>query len=254
MTRAPAIYFGQVMHLRQQPAHNRFLYRVFFLRCRLADLDRLQSRLLSRNRWNLFSLHDADYGPRDGTPLEPWLRRLLAAHGVHNTDGDIELQTFPRVLGYVFNPISFWLCRDRAGGLRAVLCEVSNTFGEHHNYLIKHDDGRVIGARDWLTARKVFHVSPFFEVSGDYRFRFADADGACSFRVDYHDHDHQLLQTSVGGRARPLTTAHLLTAFISYPWMTLAVIARIHYQALKLWLKRVRFVSKPIPPIEETTR
>ena len=158
------------------------------------------------------------------------------------------------MLGYVFNPVSFWLCHDRAGALRAVLAEVSNTFGEHHNYLVAHDDARPIAAGDWLSARKVFHVSPFFPVSGEYRFRFADRPERCAFRIDYEDGQGNSLVTSVSGAAQVANTAALLRAFFRYPWMTLGVMLRIHYHALRLWLKRVPFFAKPIPPAEDTTR
>jgi DUF1365 family protein len=249
-----ALYFGDVMHRRTTHAAHEFRYGVFFLRFRLDRKSALKGPLFSVNRWNLFSFHDADHGARDGTPLEPWIRALLARHGLECADGDIYLQTFPRVLGYVFNPVSFWLCHDRAGQLRAVLSEVSNTFGEHHNYLIAHSDRRPIAAQDWLKARKVFHVSPFFDVAGHYRFRFAELDGHCCFRIDYHGKDGKLLTTAVSGRPAPLNSRSLARAFFGYPLMTLGVILRIHYHALRLWLKRVPIFTKPFPPSEETTR
>lgn len=251
---AALFYTGEVMHRRLAPVSHAFRHGVFFMRLRV-DAETLRwPALFSRNRWNLFSFHDADHGARDGMPLEPWIRALLARQGLECADGDVFLQTFPRVLGYVFNPVSLWLCHDRAGQLRAVLSEVSNTFGEHHNYLIAHPDCRPITAGDWLKARKVFHVSPFFDVEGHYRFRFAELDGHCCFRIDYHGKDGKLLTTAVSGRSAPLNSKSLARAFFGYPLMTLGVILRIHYQALRLWLKRAPFFSKPFPPSEETTR
>ena len=182
------------------------------------------------------------------------IRTLLAREGLSRADGEVWLQTFPRVLGYVFNPVSFWLCHDRAGKLRAVLCEVNNTFGEHHNYLLAHPDERPIEPGDVLSAGKVFHVSPFCEVAGGYRFQFALDPAAIRVRIDYDDPAGKLLATSVSGRAQALTSARLAMAFVLYPWMTAAVIARIHWQALRLWVKGVRFVPKPEPPVQETTR
>lgn len=248
------LYCGEVLHRRLAPARHAFRHGVFFLRLRIDGPQPGLPALCSRNRWNLCSFHDADHGPRDGSLLEPWIRNILTRHGLDCADGAIWLQTFPRVLGYVFNPISFWLCHDRAGALRAVLAEVSNTFGERHNYLVSHADARPIAAGDWLTARKVFHVSPFFPVAGEYRFRFADHAERCAFRIDYDDGQGHSLVTSVSGAARPLGTATLARALIFYPWMTLGVVLRIHYHALRLWLKRVPFFPKPIPPAEDTTR
>jgi DUF1365 family protein len=248
------LYFGDVLHRRLAPALHAFRYGVFFMRLRIDGAPPAFPALCSRNGWNLFGFNDADHGPRDGSALEPWIRELLASHGLACADGAIWLQSFPRVLGYVFNPVSFWLCHDRSGALRAVLAEVSNTFGERHNYLVSHADARPIRAGDWLTARKVFHVSPFFPVTGEYRFRFADHAGRCVFRIDYDDGQGHQLTTSVSGVAQPATTGALLRAFFRYPWMTLGVMLRIHYHALRLWLKRVPFFSKPPAPAEDTTR
>lgn len=140
---AAVLYTGEVMHRRYSPAQHAFRHGLFFLRLRIDGTpQQALPALCSRNRWNLASFHDADHGPRDGGALEPWIRGVLASHGLGAADGAIWLQTFPRVLGYAFNPVSFWLCHDRAGLLRAVLAEVSNTFGEHHNYLVAHGDGR----------------------------------------------------------------------------------------------------------------
>jgi DUF1365 family protein len=250
----PQLFFGEVMHRRLRPAENRFIYPVYFLRVPLSALARLPRPLLSVDRWNLLSFHVRDHGPRDGSALEPWIRGLLARYGLAAADGEIVLQAFPRVLGYVFNPVSFWLCHDRQGQLRAVLAEVNNTFGERHNYLMAHDDCRPILPEDWIEARKVFHVSPFCRVEGRYRFRFGDAAGRTCFRIDYDDAEGALLVTSIAGSPQPLTTGALARAFAGYPGMTFGVVARIHWQALRLWLKRVRFISKPLPPTEETTR
>jgi hypothetical protein len=251
---APLIFFGRVMHARLRPKSNVFSYRVWFLRVPLSALDRLRGPLFSIDRPNLFSLRTRDLGPRDGSPWLPWIRALLAENGIDAADGEVWLQCFPRVLGYAFNPVSFWLCHDRAGGLRAVLCEVNNTFGEHHNYLLAHPDQRPIVPGDELAARKVFHVSPFCAVSGGYRFRFETDPAATRVRIDYDDPQGRMLITTVSGAARPVATAALLRAFFAYPWMTAGVIARIHWQALRLWLKGVPFFSKPLPPVRETTR
>lgn len=247
------IVFGRVMHRRLRPVARDFSYRVFFLQIPLARLDRLGSRWLSVDRWNLFSLMRRDFGPRDGSDLEPWIRGVLARHGVGDCEGEIVLQAFPRILGYVFNPIALWYCHDRAGALRAVLCEVSNTFGERHNYLLFPPGGRAIARGESLTAPKRFHVSPFCAVEGHYRFRFRGDAPHPATRIDYHDAGGLLLVTALHGSARSLSDALLARAFFSYPAMTLAVVARIHWQALRLWMKRVPWFPKPHPPLQETT-
>jgi len=248
------LYFGKVMHHRLRPAVHRFVYPVFFMRVPLSDPQSLGGPLFGVNRLKLFSFMFRDHGARDGSaPLE-WIRALLKREGLAAADGEVWLQAFPRVLGYVFNPVSFWFCHDRAGALRAILCEVNNTFGETHHYLLAEPGGEPIPANAELAARKVFHVSPFFAIEGAYRFRFGDADGRVLARIDYRDAGGDLLRTSVSGRGVPFGTAALLRAFFTYPWMTLGVVLRIHWQAARLWAKRVPFFSKPLPPAEEISR
>ena len=143
-TREPAIGFGQVRHRRLRPVAHALALRAFFLRLPLRRLARAPWpwRRLAHNAAGWFSLHDRDHG--DGRPLLAWIEQLLARAGVHDADGEIWLHCFPRVLGYVFNPVSFWFCERRDGSLRAVVCEVNNTFGERHCYVLAHDDGRAI--------------------------------------------------------------------------------------------------------------
>ena len=249
------ILFGSVMHRRLRPAQHRFTYPVFALLLPLHRLDEVAAPCFSVNRRNLFSFRFEDHGARDGSHPLPWIRALLAREGIA-ADGEVWLQCFPRMLGYVFNPVSFWYCHDRDGQLAAVLAEVNNTFGERHNYLVAHADGRPIRDGEALQARKVFHVSPFMAVQGHYRFRFhaRPGDPRRLARPHHSDAEGDLLHTAISGRAAPLTGARLMRAFFGYPWMTLGVMARIHWHALRLWLKRVPFFSKPQPPLEETTR
>lgn len=237
---------GTVYHHRLRPREHRFDYGVFYLRLPLRALAVAgwSSRLLSYNHRNLLSIHDADHG--DGvTPLLDWINTLLTKQGIHDADGEIWLQTFPRVLGYVFNPVSFWFCQRRDGSLRAVLCEVNNTFGERHLYLL--DISGNPGAA--LQAKKTFHVSPFFPVEGEYRFDFQSRTVAENTlhiaRVDYYDAEGVLLRTHIRGTAHPLTDGALARAMLRYPLMTWMVIARIHWQALRLWLKGIHFFTHP---------
>jgi DUF1365 family protein len=254
------IGFGQIRHVRLRPARHAFAYAGYFVRLPLRALAArpLSSRWLAFNRRGVFSLNDRDHG--DGRPLLAWLDDVLVSGGVHDADGEVWLHTFPRVLGYVFNPVSFWFAHRADGQLRAVVCEVNNTFGERHCYLLAHADGRPIADGESLDAPKAFHVSPFCRVQGGYRFRFlltrpsADAAPRWIGRIDYDDGDGPLLLTSVSGALQPLSDRALLRALIAYPAFTFGVIARIHWQALKLWLKRVPFISKPQPPELHVTR
>ena len=257
----PELCLGRVFHKRFRPVQHKFSYSVFFLRLPLSRLSELGNRWLSKDRFNLMSFFTRDYGPRDGSSLEMWMRDLLQREGVDCADGEIVLQTFPRLLGFVFNPISIWYCFDKRGQLRAALAEVSNTFGERHNYLVAHTDQRPIVPGDWLTSRKVFHVSPFCDVKGHYRFRFEQIDGSAFAQIDYFDGAEsestdadKLILTTIRGDAVALTSTATLGAFLGHPLMTFGVVARIHWHALKLWLKRVPFFTKPAPPSLDTTR
>ena len=250
----PQLFHGAVLHTRLRPRRNTFRYRVFFLRFALSELQCLGNALFSINRWNLFSFHYQDHGARDGSHPENWIRGLLAQEGLSEVDGEIWLQAFPRMLGYVFNPVSFWLCHDKKGALRAVLCEVNNTFGEHHHYLLAHPDRRPILDSDTMRVHKEFHVSPFCDVAGEYRFQFNVDEAATLIRIDYDDPEGGLLLTAISGKSSAFGAASLMRAFVLYPWMTLGIIARIHLQALRLWIKGVPWFAKPLPPSRELTR
>lgn len=229
---------GHVMHERVRPQRNRFTYPVFYLRL---DLDRLQdcnSFWFGVDRRRLLSLRTRDYGPRDGSSLADWMRALLREHGIA-ADGRIWLQTFPRIAGFAFNPVSFWHCHDAQGKLCAVLAEVNNTFGASHCYLLRVNlkDGRAESA-------KQLHVSPFCRVEGHYRFRFRLGETSHATSIDYHDADGLLIKTAVAGKPQPLCDAALLRALLRQPLLCVGVVARIHWQALRLWLKGVPFLGK----------
>ena len=250
----PAVCFGAVMHERHVQAHNRFVYPTAFLRLPLSSLDTLRAPLLGIERASVFSFRNRDHGARDGSPLLPWIQALLRGQGLAEIcDGEIVLQTMPRIFGFVFNPVSFWFCHDRAGALRVVLAEVSNTFGERHNYLVHHPDQRPIVSGDELRATKCFHVSPFFPVRGEYLFRFEQRGAVHAVSIDLWDGDELQLSTRLSGRAQALDGRAMRKWLARQPFMTLGVVARIHWQALRLALRRVSFFRKPPPPIEETT-
>ena len=249
---------GMVMHARfaarQSPTAHAFVYPLFFVTLPLSQLQDAGNRLFGIERARPLSLRFRDHGARDGSPPEPWIRRLLAAEGITTADGEVVLQTFPRIFGFVFNPVSFWFCHDRAGALRAVMAEVRNTFGDHHNYLVAHADQRPILAVDTLTARKIFHVSPFFPVAGEYRFRFDLSPRHRRVELDYWLDGERVLATALEGVPQTLDAAAARRALLRQPLMTLAVVWRIHWQALQLWLKRAVFHSHPQAPLQETTR
>lgn len=264
---APQLCLGQVRHTRLRPRRHAFSYGMYFIRLPVRGMGQapFATRLFSRNAFNLLSFQDRDHG--DGQqPLLAWIEATLAAEGVHDADGEIWLQTMPRVLGYVFNPVSFWFCHRADGALRAVLCDVRNTFGERHFYLL--DTGAAIPWGSELSARKIFHVSPFCRVEGSYRFRFMRAerggpadDGAAAPAqqahlacIDYHDASGLLLQTSLSGRSVALNGWSVAGAFLLHPLMSFGVVAKIHLQALRLWLQRVPFVAKPAPPQHKVSR
>jgi len=237
---SPQLFLGHVMHRRLRPAVNAFVYPVFYVQLPVSGLAAGNCGIFSVDRWNLLSFRTRDHGPRDGSPLLPWIQHLLRNRRLPD-DGAIILQTFPRVLGFVFNPVSFWYCHDRAGALIAVLAEVNNTFGGTHSYLLHHHDGRPLKDSEEMTAAKAFHVSPFCIVEGSYRFRFRLTAATKVAHIDYDDSDGPVLITAISGKAQPWTATALLAAFLRMPLLTFGVVARIHWQALKLWLKRVPF-------------
>lgn len=258
----PQVIVGHVMHRRLRPVVNAFAYPVFCVQVPLTRLAEAGNAVLRIDRPGLMSIRQRDHGPRDGRPLLPWIRELLRRHDLP-ADGEVLLQTFPRVLGYVFNPVSFWYCHDRAGALVAVLAEVNNTFGGHHDYLLFHPDRSPLREGQVLTSAKAFHVSPFCDVQGEYHFRFRQNGRRSIAHIDYFDMGESggpLLLTSISGARLPWSASTLLTTFLRMPLLTFGVIARIHWQALRLWSKRVPFVGaqptlhSPTRPIEETYR
>ena len=243
---------GQVMHRRFFPVQYRFVYRVFTL---LLDLDRLddiarRGRLFAHTRFTLVSFHDRDHGAGDGTPPRDWLQSRLAARGLDLLLQRIEMQCFPRVLGHVFNPLSVWFCFGPEDALVAVLCEVHNTFGERHSYLL-HRDGEPM---EWPVRHahvKGFHVSPFIGMEADCRFRFARAGEESSTVIHEYQEGRLMLVAVQRGEARALTDGNLLRVALAYPLLTLKVVLMIHWQALKIWLRGAAYFPKPPPPREE---
>ena len=262
-TPQPLIGFGEVRHTRVAPVRHAFAYPTYFLMLPMRTMQSAGSGALAVNRFAPLSFYDRDHGdgrgPEHGGALA-WVQALLQSQGIPSqrshadedvADGEIWLHCYPRVLGHTFKPVSFWYCHRSDGSLRAIVVEVNNTFGERHCYLLDHPH---YGQE--LRADKVFHVSPFCPVEGGYRFRFmVNADRSRTVaRVDFDDASGPVIETSVSGTLEPATRQALRRAVWRYPAMTLGVVARIHWQALRLFLKRVPFFSKPTPPTTLTTR
>lgn len=254
----PLIGTGQVRHTRLRPARHAFAYPTYFLMLPLRSMRTSGSGALAWNRGAALSFFDADHGdgraPQDGGALA-WLDELLQRENITDATGEAWLHCYPRVLGYTFKPVSFWYCHRPDGSLRAIVVEVNNTFGERHFYLLDAPvDGRLLGVE--LRARKVFHVSPFCTVEGHYRFRFllAPERARTVVRIDYEDDQGELLRTSVSGTLAAATPERLRAALWRHPLLTFGVIARIHWQALRLWLRRVRINGKPAAPEAFLTR
>lgn len=250
-----ALYVGHLTHARRVHPRYRFRYRLFDL---LIDVDHCAANLapfrwLSHNRFNLFSFHDRDHGPRDGSDLGVWMRARLAEVGIDLNGGRILLLSMPRVFGYGFNPLSLWYCYHDDGGLRAVLCEVRNTFGEYHGYLL-HDNGAVLPDRVQSETVKCFHVSPFFPVDGHYQFDLTQPAGQLRCHIRYLRSDGTQLLAAQTGRRRTLSDRQLLGLAWRQPLQSFKVMFAIHWHALRIWLRGGRFHRKPDqPPTEDVS-
>ncbi len=240
----PLIMTGSVMHARLRPKRNVFKYGIYYI---ALPLSRLAACEIAQERFALTSFYRQDHGPCDGSDLLPWAQEILKRYGMTQADGEIVLVTMPRVLGYVFNPVSFWLCYDKNHNIRAIICEVHNTFGERHSYLCAHADQRPITSAQTMKAQKIFHVSPFLEREGDYQFRFDVSAGKCGVWIDYFDAaGNKMLVTALTGNFSPLRAPALRRVFWRYPLVTFKAMTLIHWQALKIITKGIKYVPKPL--------
>lgn len=246
---------GRTFHGRKGEIDNTFHYTVDYV---LLDAEASEPdgpHLFSRNKGWLFALHDSDHGgpPTEGRGAQ-WVRETLAAQSLDTFDiGRIDLLAQPRILGHVFNPVSFWLVSDREDRLRVVIPEVTNTYGDRHSYLCYNEDLAPITREQELTAKKVLHVSPFQRIEGGYRFRFDIRSDKIGIWIDFTDGNGGLIATLTGARA-PLRSGTIFRAMIRRPFGSRRVLGLIHWQALKLWIKGARFHNRPEPPAEEVSR
>lgn len=241
-------YRGFVTHVRHRPKRHRLKYRLFYLLLDLGDLAQLDARLtlFGYNRAALFSFHDGDHGARDGTPLRAWVSAQLAEAGIETPGGRVLLMCLPRLLGYVFNPLSVYFCYDAEAHLRAVLYEVCNTFGEAHTYVVPIDGAGEAVLRHSFD--KAFYVSPFIPMDCAYEMAVLTPGERISVTIAQSDADGALLAATFSGAAQPLTDRFLAAALLRYPLVTLKVIAGIHWEALKLWCKRIPMFRHPAAP------
>ncbi len=248
------LYAAQVGHRRLVAPLYAFKYQVFYL---LLDIDHIaqsaaSARFFSHNRFNLLSFHDRDHGAETQGGLRDWAEGLMQQSGIEPDGGRIRLLVMPRLLGYAFNPISLWYCEGRDGSLRAVIAEVRNTFKEKHSYLLA-SAGAPIAYETALEKEKCFHVSPFFDLNGRYRFEL----GEPSQQLRVHIHETRdgvpILDASLTGQRRPLRDRVIVWQVLKMPFMTLKVVAGIHWEALKIWLRGGKFHSKPEPPAHEVS-
>jgi uncharacterized protein len=247
------IGFGEIRHTRLRPHRHAFSYRSFFLRLAMHELSGTSQGnwLFGINRRAALSIQEQDHG--DGSGNTEWLHALLRDSGLPPAS-QLWLHAFPRLFGYTFKPVSFWFCHGHDGALFAIVAEVHNTFGERHCYLLSKTGAAPLKQGESLSASKAFHVSPFCDIEGRYRFRFLNSNQRSCARIDYDDSAGPLLATSLSGHLEPLTRKSAGFALLAYPLFTFGVIARIHWQALRLWRNKIPFRSKPPAPQAFVTR
>jgi DUF1365 family protein len=243
---AAALYFGDVMHARLRPMGHRFSYRVMSL---LIDLDRLdeadrQSPLFAVNRAALYSFNEADHGDRDGSALRAYVQRRATERGIDLAGGRVLLLCYPRLFGYTFNPLSAYFCYRANGELALIIYEVRNTFGDIHPYVLPVRPSEVNEAGVRQQQDKLFYVSPFIEMAMRYHFRVAPPGESVKLRILETDSEGPLLAATFNGRRRELATTALLRSFFSLPLVTFKIVAAIHWEALRLWLKGARLVPR----------
>jgi uncharacterized protein len=243
---AAALYFGEVMHARLKPVGHRFHYRVMSL---LIDLDQLdaadrQSRLFGVNRRALYSFKEADHGDRDGSPLRAYAQRRAQERGIDLTGGRVLLLCYPRLLGYTFNPLSVYFCYRVDGQLALLIYEVRNTFGDIHAYALAVNADEISDAGVRQQQDKLFYVSPFVEMAMRYHFRVLPPGERVKLRILETDREGPLLAATFNGHRRALNTMGLLRSFFALPAVTVKIIAAIHWEAFRLWLKGVRLVPR----------
>ena len=246
MALTTTIYEGPIVHKRYHQKKHKFKYNVFNLLLNIDDLSGLNKKykLFSYNRFNLFSFHDKDHGKKDGTSVKDWIFEILVNCEIRISKDELKVfgLCYPRILGYVFNPISVWSVYDKKNILRLLIYEVRNTFGEDHSYVVK-----INNENDKLNhnRKKRFHVSPFIDLNASYNFSTNINNEKANITIKESNNDNPILLASFNGKSKKFNDWNLFLLFFKYPLMTLKVIYGIHIQALFLWIKRVKFVPHP---------
>ena len=240
-----SIYNGTVIHKRFKPKTHFFKYSVFSLLIDLSELDEIDKNIkfFSFNKFNLISFFEKDHGSRDGTSLISWVKKNLDENKINSKDIKIKLLCYPRIFGYVFNPLSVFFIYNMNSELISILYEVKNTFGEQHTYIFK------INENDNLiknTCKKKFHVSPFIEMNCTYFFKILKPTNKISLIIDQHDDEGKILYASQDGNRVDLNNKNLILSYLRHPLMTFKIIAAIHFEAFKLWIKGIKFVKKKL--------
>lgn len=263
VSEAAVLYALRVMHRRRVAPLYRFVYQIFSVLFDIDQLDALHQRhrLFSHNCFNVFSFHDADHGRGEADGLRRWADEICATQGIALDGGRIRLLAQPRMFGWAFNPVSFWYCEHADGTLRAVIAEVRNTFGEKHSYLLSSASlaegaasaGLPLPYDRMLEKEKCFHVSPLFDLVGRYHFKFGEPGDSLAVQLNETREGVPLIDTAMAGQARPFSDAEILRQVVRMPVQALKVLAGIHWQALKIWLRGAQFHKKPNPPPAEVT-
>ena len=239
------IYSGNVVHKRFKPKIHFFKYKVFSLLIDLSELELLDKNLkiFSYNKFNIVSFYDRDHGARDGSSIKEWVIDNLKRNNINNENIQIKLLCYPRIFGYVFNPLSVFYIYDNNSNLISVLYEVKNTFGEQHTYIFKTDiDQNLIQH----TCKKKFHVSPFIEMDCTYFFRLLKPGKKISVIIDQNDKDGKILYASQDGVRSKINNANFVKSYLKHPLMTFKIILAIHFEAFKLWSKGIKFIKKTL--------
>ena len=239
------IYNGSVIHKRFKPKEHFFKYKVFSLFIDLSELEELNKNLkfFSFNKFNLISFHEKDHGERDGSSLLDWVKLNLRNNNISTENIKIKLLCYPRILGYVFNPLSIFFIYNKDEKLISILYEVKNTFGEQHTYVFKVESENKLIQNN---CSKKFHVSPFIEMNCNYFFRILNPGENLSVKIDQYDQEGKILFASQDGKRSDLTSENLMNSYLKHPLMTFKIISAIHFEAFKLWIKGIKFVKKKL--------
>ena len=240
-----SIYNGAVIHKRFKPKKHFFKYNVFSLLIDLSELEDLDKRIkfFSFNKFNLVSFYEKDHGHRDGSSLVEWIKKNLNENNIDSKDIRIKLLCYPRIFGYVFNPLSVFFIYDSSEKLISILYEVKNTFGEQHTYVFRVDNENNLIQNN---CSKKFHVSPFIEMNCNYFFRILNPEQKLSVVIDQYDQEGKILFASQDGKRSDLTNKNLINSYLKHPLMTFKIITAIHFEAFKLWMKGIKFVKKKL--------